>query len=985
MKRLTYYIFSALLLLLAGCDTASDLGYDFSASSGKTVSFSATLPTASGYEWVEGDAVGIYSASYVSTKNLKFTIDDIVDGLLLYSTQNIYLGSVNTADYSAYFPYSNQVEGTSFNFDINDLSSFDYIEEEDSSTEEEDTTDDEGDYSEPLPTGSGITISEIGLLWGKVTSSQSDVTLSLAQQFASVGATIEMEDGSSLPSKLTATLCNVYSSAKFNFESGEFYSQVVGNATDVAVESGAFELRLFPQDDLSNVKFLFSDGSTLYTATSGADIASWLAGEEYEYILKIAEYSAVDGVELSTESGKSEIIVDQGLEIDATLADGEYVAIEWRSSNESVTLEIADDLLSAVATGSVVGEESTITIYVYLLGQDEPIAATYDVTIIAAPIPVEQILLSVDDALEGDGYGEDLMITIGVGESFSLAAILIPDEATYRGYTWATSGENADCVSYTAVDDSAIEVSGASSGSATITATSSEYEDLSTSISVTVKDYVTAVEFSGATSVVVDTQSTITAQMTGTEYDSINWELDTTTAAQITAGQGSESITIKGLTVGKTVVVTATISLTDGREDVVGTYSVAVVDADIAVTQITLPANASVAIGGSVTLTPTFTPVEATNLAYTWSVSDPNGVATYTETATQPLTITGDAVGSLTVSVTASDTTNGTLTASCIVEVTPILATNIVLSEELKILKVGDQSFSLSAMVDAGATYDDYEWSISGDTSAVSTTLSDSTPISITPASEGVAIVTATTKDGSNQSARCSVVVQKSSPATADYYYDNKTYSSASMLDKFKAASSAFSVIGVVFQVDANNQLAYVAHINTPNSTTVNWATSANTYATTKINAANVANGVATMAKAQLSDSSFASLPAFKVAHDLNNSTIDYSDEDNNQNIWYLPSAVNLGNFLTWIMSYSKYATENNVDAVDKLFDDGGRASSSPNFGVGSGSMNFWSTYEPAAATARKFYLRAAADYWYDAKDKDTEKHYVTPIMEFAY
>ena len=157
--------------------------------------------------------------------------------------------------------------------------------------------------------------------------------------------------------------------------------------------------------------------------------------------------------------------------------------------------------------------------------------------------------------------------------------------------------------------------------------------------------------------------------------------------------------------------------------------------------------SASVLVGGSLQLTATVLPENATNKTVTWLSSDSTVASVNSEG-----TVTALSVGTATITATTADGTN--LSASCLVTVIPILASSVSLDKSSETVMVGD-SFQLTATVlPDNTTNKSVTWLSSDSTVATVDSVGNVTGVGV-----GVATITATTADGTNLSASCEVTV----------------------------------------------------------------------------------------------------------------------------------------------------------------------------------------------------------------------------------
>lgn len=159
------------------------------------------------------------------------------------------------------------------------------------------------------------------------------------------------------------------------------------------------------------------------------------------------------------------------------------------------------------------------------------------------------------------------------------------------------------------------------------------------------------------------------------------------------------------------------------------------------------PKNAEMLEGGTVAITPVFTPSYATNQTLTWTSSDET-IATVNEQGV----VTGVKVGNATISATTTDGSD--ITATCQVTVKPVVATGISVDPIAVTITAGETTQLSVTMTPSNATYKTATWSSSDE--AIATV--DENGV-VTGIAAGQAQVTATTIDGTNLSATSVVTV----------------------------------------------------------------------------------------------------------------------------------------------------------------------------------------------------------------------------------
>lgn len=199
-----------------------------------------------------------------------------------------------------------------------------------------------------------------------------------------------------------------------------------------------------------------------------------------------------------------------------------------------------------------------------------------------------------------------------------------------------------------------------------------------------------------------------------------------------------------------TATITATSNL-DNTKSATCAITVNPPAAPIPVTAISLDATATVGIGENKTLTITYTPSDAnTGKAVNWSSSN-TSVATVDNSGK----VTGVAAGSATI--TATSTTDNTITASCNVTVQAIAVTGVSLNKVSTTLQVGAKETLTVIITPSNASNKNVTWESSMPSVA---TVNNGL---ITAVSAGSANITVTTQDG-NYQASCAVTVSAAPP-----------------------------------------------------------------------------------------------------------------------------------------------------------------------------------------------------------------------------
>lgn len=198
---------------------------------------------------------------------------------------------------------------------------------------------------------------------------------------------------------------------------------------------------------------LISAVSFPYTVTGNCTLyAKWTNENDVIY---------PESITLSQESMEIAQNDTATLNVSVSPANATNKTIAWASSNENIAM-VADGVVKGVSLG-------TVSISATVMGKNGAITKTCIVTVNAAAIPVESILITTPEPF-----------AIVVGEiSSALKVTITPDNATNKNVIWSSSNESVATV------DQNGNVKGVSAGNVTITATS--HNAKSHSVNVTVK------------------------------------------------------------------------------------------------------------------------------------------------------------------------------------------------------------------------------------------------------------------------------------------------------------------------------------------------------------------------------------------------------------------------------------------------------------------------------------------------------------------
>ena len=342
----------------------------------------------------------------------------------------------------------------------------------------------------------------------------------------------------------------------------------------------------------------------------------------------------VPATRVSLNRGKIEMARGTSMQLAATVApeNATEKALRWETSDPDVVTVDANGVVTAQANGEA---EITVSVTANPARTDTCHVIVKETSNI---VYVTGVTLTPDSA------------ELTVGGTMQLTATVAPAGATTKTVTWQSSDTNV-----AAVDENG-KVTAAAAGTATITVKTAD-GGYTASCAITVKAEKPAVSkvtlnmTSAALTVGGTTQLTVTVEPAGAG-GTVSWASGDSKVASVDAN-------------GKVTAVgagTTTITATVGGKSASCTVTVTPAPVTVAVTGIRLD-NAEISVGGSIQLTPKFTPENTTQREVTWQSSKP-AVATVDETGL----VKGLAAGKTVITVTSA--ANPAITAHCTVTVT---------------------------------------------------------------------------------------------------------------------------------------------------------------------------------------------------------------------------------------------------------------------------------------------------------------------------
>ena len=447
-----------------------------------------------------------------------------------------------------------------------------------------------------------------------------------------------------------------------------------------------------------------------YLKVANGTPAELLMLNQADYEAYVKEHSTVNATAITLSQNNASLHVGETVTLTATVTPDNTTnkAVTWKSSNTSVAT-VENGKITAVALG-----EATITA---TTADGTNLSASCKVTV--EPTKVTSITLSKNTA------------SLHVGETVTLTATVKPDDATDKTVTWKSSND-----AVATVDNG--KVTAVALGEATITATTADGTNLTATCAITVNPIKAASITLSQTTAELFPGDKITLTATVLPENAtdkrVTWMSSNSSIATV-----SEEGIVTAVAVGETTITAKT---ADGTNL---TATCAVKVNPIKVSSITLSqTTATLYPTDQLQLTATVLPDNATNKGIEWESSN-TAVATVSEGI-----VVAVAPGEAVITVRTTDGSN--LSATCAVTVKPILATSITLSQTAANATVGDRLQLKATVLPDNTTDKSVTWS----TSAPDVATVDAEGIVIVVGA-GEAVITATTNDGTNLQATCTL------------------------------------------------------------------------------------------------------------------------------------------------------------------------------------------------------------------------------------
>lgn len=400
------------------------------------------------------------------------------------------------------------------------------------------------------------------------------------------------------------------------------------------------------------------------------------------------------------------------LEVTVKPDDAVNKYVEWYTSNPDVVLVSDNGLMTAIKSGN-----ATITV---MAKDGSNVTATCAVTV--KPIKAQSITIS------------NTSVSLDPGDTYQLEATVLPENTSDNTVIWTSSNSNIASVSSTGL------VTAKTYGEVTITAKTNDGSNLSDKCIVSVSPII-------ATSINIEPESvsilegeekelSVSFTPSNVTFKDVVWlSLDETIATVASNG------IVKGNSVGKAYIVART---TDGS-NLAASCEVNV--NPVLATGISLSTNSQdVVIGNTVVITAALHPANTTIKTIEWSSAD-SDIAKVEDGVVYALNI-----GKTIITAKTTDGTN--ISASCEINVLPIVAQSLSISQTSAEMFIGDELYLTASISPSNTTYTDLIWNTSDESIA---SVNNGHVVAL---SDGEANISVRTTDGSNLIAICKLTVK---------------------------------------------------------------------------------------------------------------------------------------------------------------------------------------------------------------------------------
>ena len=428
----------------------------------------------------------------------------------------------------------------------------------------------------------------------------------------------------------------------------------------------------------------------------------------------------VTGVSIASENGSNTVNAGDTLQLTAKVSpsNASDTSVTWSSSSTGIAKVSTAGLVTGVATGTAVITAKAND------GSNK--SATFTVTVTKKVIKVTKISLSASTLLTK------------VGRTEKITATVTPTNADNRAVTWSSSAPTVASV------DQSGNIIAKSVGNATITVKAKDDSGVTATCWVNVTDIkVTGITLNKTTLNIktgATEQLTAKVQPTDATNSKVTWSSNNKDVAEV-----DQTGMITAKKEGSAVI---TVTAQDGSGKT-ATCQVTVNPSVVLVNKITInPSSKSLAIGKTVTLSPTVAPSNATDKSVTWKSSNLK-VAKVDEKSG---VVTAVAAGTAIITATAVD--GSKVTGTCKITVTnPV--TKVTLNKTSASLIKGKTLTLTATVTPTNATNKNVTWKSSNSKVAKV----DEKSGVVTAVAAGTAIITATAADDSGVKATCKITV----------------------------------------------------------------------------------------------------------------------------------------------------------------------------------------------------------------------------------
>ncbi|MBR4461089.1 MAG: Ig-like domain-containing protein, partial [Erysipelotrichaceae bacterium] len=387
----------------------------------------------------------------------------------------------------------------------------------------------------------------------------------------------------------------------------------------------------------SNTDVVWSSSSSTYVSVDQNGVITGLKKGSATITVRLADNSSIKSTctvtvyqpvtSISLDQSTMTLSIDETKKITATVSPSgaSNKNINWTSSNTNVATVDTNGNVTGIAKGS-----ATITA---TAADGSGVTATCGVTVVK---PVTSITLSATS------------LTLNVGDTSTLAATVLPSDASNRSVTWTTSDSTVASVS------SSGKVTAKKAGTATITVTAKDSSGVSATATVTVKQPVTYLTLNkNSLQLTINGSETLIATVSPDDATNktLQWSSSDSTVASV-----SSSGKVTGKKAGTATITVRTTD--DSNLSATCTVTVANPVTSLTLSEYSLTLNKN----ESYTLTATVLPENATNKTLQWSSSNTN-IASVDQNGT----VTALAEGQAMINVQTTD--GSSLMATCMVNV----------------------------------------------------------------------------------------------------------------------------------------------------------------------------------------------------------------------------------------------------------------------------------------------------------------------------